>query len=71
MLYPNNNNVEHIKYLPVKKLRELLSELSDDDLVFPNQVGNITILDKEFSCKGFIDFLLEGEVIIYPKGVTR
>ena len=72
MLYPPND-IEGVKYLSIKKLKELLNrkEIADEDLIFPNSVGNLAILDREFNFKGYIDFLLEGEIEIYPEGLAQ
>ena len=43
------------KFLSVKKLRELLTELSDDYMLSVNSVGNLTI-SREGCFIGFIDF---------------
>ena len=53
------------KYLPAKRLAELLSQLPDDHFVAPNEVGNLSIFKEvgdDFELVGFVDFLFDGEI---------
>ena len=59
------NNI-NLKYLPVTKLIEILSTLPKDVIIWPNNVGNLSVLKQdgqEFELLGFIDFLFNGEFI--------
>jgi len=48
------------RWLTVKQMREMISELEDDDLLAPNRVGNLSIFrDNEQSMIGYIDFHTE------------
>lgn len=42
--------------ITVKRLRELLNELRDDDILIPNAVGNLKI-DRNGAYVGFVDLL--------------
>lgn len=46
------------RWMPVQRMREILSVLQDDDVLVPNRVGNLTVCrsghDQESI--GFIDF---------------
>ena len=48
----------NVKKLTVKKLIELLNKLPDDNYVYVNRVGNLSILKEEVYL-GYIDFLDE------------
>lgn len=54
------------KFLSKKTLVKLLNELDDDVVLWPNNVGNLSIFkikDEKFVVNvGQIDFLLEGEI---------
>lgn len=46
------------KWISVEKLKSILSELQDGDLLYPNQVGNLSVIrdGKEI---GYIDISIE------------
>lgn len=50
------------KYIQVDRLIELLNMLEPDDRSYPNRLRNLTVADKNGTYKGFIDFLLRGEI---------
>lgn len=52
------------KYLTIRELQDCLDMLPPDYLVCCNKVGNLALLDQDMVFQGFIDFLLEGEVIL-------
>ena len=52
------------KYLTVSELQDCLDILSPDYYVCCNKVGNLALFDQNMVFQGFIDFLLEGEVIL-------
>ena len=48
------------RWMTVRQLKNILNLLKDDDAVFPNRVGNLTVLrDSELRMVGFIDFQAE------------
>ena len=56
------------RWMTVGTMRDILSELENEDLLMPNRVGNLSIVrDRTRAVIGFIDFsgekldLLEGE----------
>lgn len=52
---------EHIKGVPVSKMREILAEIPDNALLIVNKVGNLLVAEPEppYKMLGFIDFLGE------------
>jgi hypothetical protein len=54
----------HWKYIPVTKLRELLAKLPDDVMVGPNAIGNLAITNPRLEIMGYLDFLVDGEVVM-------
>jgi len=51
------------RWLTVKKLKEILSQLDDDDLLIPNRVGNLAVVrgaehigQIDFNAEEFEDF---------------
>lgn len=53
------------KYLPAKRVAELLSTLPEDCFVAHNEVGNLAIFKEAgdgFEFIGWIDFLFDGEI---------
>ena len=48
------------RWLTVGLMKEILSMLDDSDVIVPNYVGNLSILDKEGQMLGYIDFQEEG-----------
>lgn len=53
---------QEYKWLPPRRLIELLSELPEDTRVVTNYVGNLTIFDNEGMYWGFIDFNVDGSI---------
>lgn len=45
----------HLKWMTVKRLKEILSELEDEDLLYANRVGNLTV-GRDGIYQGYIDF---------------
>lgn len=50
------------KWLPPRRLMELLRELPEDSRVVTNYNGNLTVYDSDGLYLGFIDFNLKGEI---------
>ena len=45
------------RWLTVKQMKQILNELDDDDVLFPNRVGNLSVIrDSERRMIGYIDF---------------
>ena len=44
------------RWLTVAQMKEILSQLDDDDIVVPNRVGNLSVCDNESRVLGYIDF---------------
>ncbi len=45
------------RWLTVAQMKEILSQLDDEDALFPNRVGNLSVIrDSERRMIGYIDF---------------
>ncbi len=45
------------RWLTVKQLKQILSQLDDENVLFPNRVGNLSVVrDAEQRMIGYIDF---------------
>ena len=45
------------RWLTVAQMKEILSQLYDDDIIVPNRVGNLSVIrDAERRMIGYIDF---------------
>lgn len=49
------NDSHYYKAIYVDKLQEILSVLEPGDIVYPNPVGNLSILSEDLQHKGYID----------------
>lgn len=48
------------RWLTVKQMKQILDQLDDDDVLYPNRVGNLSVLrDSERRMTGYIDFQTE------------
>lgn len=47
------------RYMSVGQMKNCLSQLKDTDLLYPNRVGNLTVLDSSKQGIGYIDFCEE------------
>lgn len=44
------------RWLTVAQLKQILDQLDDDDVIYPNRVGNLSVCDSEGGQTGYIDF---------------
>jgi len=54
-----NTTVEakfHLRWMTVRKLKEIMDQLDDDYIVVPNRVGNLSVRNNDDLAIGFIDF---------------
>jgi len=57
--------VAGVKWLPATRLAQLLNELPAGAIVSVNAVGNLKIADEELRYIGYVDFLADGQTIIF------
>jgi len=45
-----------LRWMTVKRLREILEQLDDNNIVIPNRVGNLAVTNDKDQMVGYIDF---------------